>query len=119
MNDYTSLKKLVGDEFTVEEAYGYKWKKWEPEAKKMLQSDTYEEGFKKVYSVKTDKGVMDLSPSQLGQLLEATYQKGKADINQLTFVVKSNGKDGMDIRYFLNLKRTEPKKESDDLPDFY
>lgn len=100
---YTKLSALVGSTFTVEKAGGYTFKKWDNEAKKMLVSGRYEQGFRKIYSLETDKGYLDVGPGQLSSLLEATYKQGKADINKVTFEVKSNGKTGMDIRYFFNV----------------
>lgn len=106
---YTKLSALVGDTFTVEKAYGFTWKKFDPESKRMLISETYEEGYRKVYSLDTDKGKLDVSGSQLGNLLEGTYKNGEANIIGRTFAVKSNGKTGIDIRYFLNLAKEQPK----------
>lgn len=103
---YTKLSDLVNNEFTVEEAYGYQWKRWNPEIKRFEISEQFNKDFKKTYSIKTDKGVLDLGSGQLSTLLEATYYKGKADIVGKRFEVKSNGKTGMDIRYFFNLKKT-------------
>lgn len=107
MDKFTKLSALVGDTFTVEKAYGFLWKRWDNEAKKMLTSDNYEQGFKKVYSVDTDKGKLDLGGGQLGNLLEATYKEGRSDIIGKTFEVKSNGKSGMDIRYYINLAKEQ------------
>lgn len=105
MADFTKLSALVDDTFTVEEAYGYQFKKWDAEAKRMLTSEKWQEGFRKIYSLKTDKGTLDIGPGQLGSLLQEVYRKGVADINGVTFHVKSNGKTGMDIRYFFNVAR--------------
>lgn len=105
---YTKLSALVGDVFTVEKAYGYQWKKFDPESKRMLISEQYEEGFRKIYSLDTDKGKLDVSASQLGNLLESVYRNGEANITGRTFSVKSNGKTGMDIRYYLNATKDAP-----------
>lgn len=107
---YTKLKDLVDDQFTIEEAYSFKWKMWSPDTKRMLVSDDYMEGYRKVYAVKTDKGVLDLGPGQIGNLLEAVYYKGDANLINKTFKVKSNGKTGMDIRYFFNPVKTTDKQ---------
>lgn len=104
---YTKLSALIGDEFTITQAGGYTFKRWNPDAKRMETSEQYQDGFRKMYTIDTDKGRMDLGAGQLGNLLEIAYSKGVADINGKTFSVKSNGKSGMDIRYFFNLKRTE------------
>lgn len=105
MNEYIKLKDLIGKEFTVTAVSGYKWKKWDPVQNKMLVSDSYEAGYRKLYQVTTDKGVVDMGSGQLGNLLEAVFFQGSADLINKTFDVKSNGKEGMDIRYFFNLKK--------------
>lgn len=102
MADYVKLKDLVGNEFTVEEVYGFNWKMWDNEIKKMLVSDTFEKGYRKIYGVKTDKGTMDVSSNQLGNMYEGCGHKGESKIVGRTFTVKSNGKDGIDIRYYIN-----------------
>jgi hypothetical protein len=43
----------------------------------------------------------------MATLLEAVCNKGEADINNKIFEVKSNGKTGIDIRYFFNPVRQE------------
>ena len=58
MAEYTSLKQLLDQNFTVIKVWGYKWKKWDPENNKMLSSDTYVQGFSKKYDMDTDKGKM-------------------------------------------------------------
>lgn len=103
--DYTKLSNLVGDKFTIEKVWGYKWKKWDNDNKKMLVSERYEQGYRKMYEVDTDKGKMDLGSGQLGTLLETVFKDGVADLNGKTFEVKSNGKTGMDVRYFFNQVR--------------
>jgi predicted SPOUT superfamily RNA methylase MTH1 len=100
--EYTSLKKLVGQDFTVEKVWGYKWKKWDNVAKVMMTSDTYVAEHSKKYDVDTNKGKMDISASQLGSMLEGVQENGVSDLIGKTFHVKSNGKDGMEIRYFIN-----------------
>lgn len=104
---YTKLSDLVGKEFTVTKAWGFTWKKWDNDAKRMLTAEKYEPDFKKIYGLETDKGHLDLGSGQLSSLLEAVYKNGAADINGRTFSVKSNGKTGMDIRYFFNAARQE------------
>jgi len=102
MNDYTKLSSLVNGTFTITKFNGYKWKMWDNVEKKMLISDTWQKDYRKVYQVETDRGLLDLSASQTGVLLETVVRNGIADLNGRTFQVKSNGKSGMDIRYFFN-----------------
>lgn len=116
---YTRLSKLVDEDFTVIKVNGYSWKKWDPVAKTMLTSETYAPEHSKKYDVDTDKGKMDLSPSQIGSMLEGVLKDGKADLTDRTFHVKSNGKTGMEIRYFINPVRNETRatKEVDEPDD--
>lgn len=107
---YTKLSALVDDTFKVEKVFGYKFKMWDNNERKMLMSDTWVKGYQKKYTLETDKGVLDLSAGQMGNLLEAITQDGRADINGRTFLVKSNGKSGMDIRYFLNVAKEQVAK---------
>lgn len=99
---YTKLSDLVNENIMVEKVFPYKFKAWDNEAHKMLVSDTWQQGYRKVYTVDTDKGRLDMSQSQIAQMLEGVTSDGRADINGRKFNVKSNGKTGMEIRYFLN-----------------
>jgi hypothetical protein len=111
---FTKLIALVDQEFTVEKAGGYQYKKWDAQSSKMLVSDQWQEGYRKVYTIDTDKGRLDLGSGQLSSLLEAVYSNGAANITNRTFHVKSNGKSGMDIRYYFNaVKETEGGRNSD------
>ena len=131
---YTSLKKLVGDEFTVEAVKGYQWKRWDNESRRVMVAEKYEQGFSKKYGIETDKGFMDISGGQLGNMFEGVQKNGVSDLRGKTFHVKSNGKEGMEIRYFLNpvwdknkettntpsqpeKQHTEPQNTSQDVPD--
>ena len=109
MADYTKLSALVNKTFTVQKSFGYKWKKWDKEKGAMLVEDRYVPGFRKVYTISTDKGYLDLGAGQLGNLLEAIFKNGVSELLDSTFEVKSNGKTGMDIRYYF--KPTEPTDE--------
>lgn len=117
-NKFIKLSELVDSEFTVKSVEGYKFKKWDSEARKMLVRDDFESGFRKVYGVETDKGKLDLGTGQIGNLLESVSHGGKADLINATFAVKSNGKTGMDIRYFFNPQKINKPKEDEEEPDF-
>lgn len=107
---YTSLGKLVGDKFTVKSVGAYKFKMWDTATKHMVIHDTPHEGFSKKWQVETDKGTLDLGTGQLGNLLESVMKDGVADINGRTFEVRSNGKEKLEVRYFLNpVKDFEPE----------
>lgn len=123
---FARLKDLVGKTFTVHNVPGYKYKYWSAADGRMIVRDTYEEGFSKKYQVETDHGTLDLGSGQLGNLLEAVFYQGNASLIGRTFEVKSNGKEGKDIRYFFNVKQDATpkptlefkptKSESPDLP---
>ena len=106
---FTKLSELVDDSFTVQKAWGYQFKMWDAASKRMLVSEKYEQGYRKIYSLDTDKGKLDLGSGQLSSLLEAVYKNGTADINGKTFKVKSNGKTGMDIRYYFSVDYNAPQ----------
>ena len=114
-NKYTKLSDLVGSDFTITKAWGYSFKRWDADAKRMLMEEKWSpemkgENWRKVYSVETDKGKLDLGSGQLGNLLELAYDKGVSDIRQKTFKVSSNGKEGMDIRYYFKIDYNAEKK---------
>lgn len=114
---YVKLSQLVDDSFTVEKVWGYQFQLWDADNKRMLRSDTYEQGYRKVYNLETDKGKLTLGSGQLGNLLEAVIKDGVADLNGKTFSVKSNGKTDKDIRYFFNVARTEEVKKPEVVTD--
>ncbi len=109
MADFTKLSDLVNNYFTVEKVWGYKFKRWNNETKKMEVSDTWQKDYQKKWDIDTDKGKLDLSQSQLANLLESVCKNGTSNIIGRTFSVKSNGKTGMDIRYFFNVSGEAPK----------
>lgn len=101
MNSYVKLRDLTA--FTVMGDNGYSYKKWNQAEGKMEISDKWQEGFRKMFSIETDQGTLDLSQAQLGQMLASAYRDGAANIIGNKFNVKTNGKTGMEIRYFINL----------------
>lgn len=100
--EYTKLKDLIDSQFTVSGVIGYKFKRWNEAEEKMEIADSPGIGFRKLYQVQTDKGLLDLGTGQIGGLLEAVFAGGRADLVGRTFEVKSNGKTGLDTRYFFN-----------------
>lgn len=115
---YTKLSALVGDTFTIERVSEYQWKRWNQAEGKYEKSDTYQKDFKKTYTLETDKGLLDLSQGQLGTILETVSYKGEASLPGKTVQVKSNGKTGMDIRYFFNAVSSK-KEDVEDNPFDY
>lgn len=103
---YTTLSKLVNDTFIITGCKGWTWKKWDNENKKMLLSMNWAEGYRKMFTFITSKGQLDLSEGQVGQILARAFNNKElsAKLSGAEVAVKSNGKTGMDIRYFLSIK---------------
>jgi len=130
MDKFVKLGDLVDKKFTVIKNNGYKWKRWNKESNKMETSDTYQpfnEGWTKKYSVTTNKGIIDFGEMQLGKILANALKGNTADLGNLIVEVKSNGKTGMDIRYFFNVvgraegevqveEETQPEMGVDEIP---
>lgn len=102
MADFVKLSSLVGQDILIESVLGFQFKMWDNENKKMLISDNWQQGYRKLWQVVTDKGQLDMSQSQMANMLEGVCHAGRSDIIGATFNVKSNGKTGMEIRYYLN-----------------
>lgn len=111
---FEKLSNLVGQEITIESVGMFQWKLWDNQNNKMLVSDSWQKDYQKRYPVTTDKGQIDMSQSQVANMLEGVSHAGKSDINGCTFNVKSNGKTGKEIRYFLNAVRTPENSSQDD-----
>ncbi len=114
--------------FTIKSYKGKQWKKWDTENKKMLSSETYQQGYRKMHSFILDNGdILELSNDQTGQMLVGCLEAGKA-LAGMTFEAKSNGKTGLDTRWFINVARKEypenptgqpvPKKDEISEPPF-
>ena len=104
---FVKLSDLVGDRFTIVKVGKFSYKKWDNDNRKMLVSDTWVNGYNKVYQVETDRGYVDMSSAKVGEMLESVSKFGESSIVGRVFNVKSNGKTGMDIRYFINPERTD------------
>lgn len=109
--DYVKLSDLVGKTFRVDKVWGYQFQMWDAANKKMLRSDTWQEGYRKTYNLETDQGKLTVSAGQLGQMLEVYVKDGKSDLVGQGISVKSNGKQGMDIRYFFNRGEVQPAND--------
>lgn len=108
---FVKMSELVGSQFTVDSVGKFAYKKWDNDEKKMLLSETWQLGYQKVYPVNTDRGTVDMSATKMGEMLESVSRDGQSTIVGRTFNVKSNGKTGMEIRYFLNPERLDTTGE--------
>ena len=100
---YTKLSEV--GEFTYINYVNHAFKKWDTEQKKMLSVQRPEAGYSLKYTVKTDKGLLDLSESQLSTMLGKVFNRidrERSDLRNAKFAVKTNGKTGMELRYFFN-----------------
>ena len=109
---YIKMSDLVNQDFTVVTVRPFKWVAWDNEAKKFKTEDNWFQGASKKYPVETDKGVVDMSATNVGNMLEGVMYAGQSDITNVTFHVKSNGKTGMEIRYYINPVRHEKPAQS-------
>ena len=114
---FVKMSDLVDKTFRVEKVWPYKWKFWDNVAKKMLVSDTYVDQHRKVYGVVTNLGTVDMSATSLGSMLEGVSKDGQSNIIGASFHVKSNGKAGMEIRYYINSAKPEPKPIDEEYPE--
>jgi len=115
---YVRLSNLVGATIRIQKVWGYKWKMWDNESRRMLISDDWQKGYRKVWQLDTDKGSLDVSHSQLASMLESVCVKGQSDVNNIKFEIKSNGKTGEQIRYFFNVVRERaPEPQQDYAPE--
>lgn len=110
---FTKLSALVDSEFTIEKVQGFKYKMWDQQEGRMKAEDNWFQGSRKMYQVETDAGLLDLSESQLGQIFAKVQHAGTSTVVGVTVAVKSNGKTGIDIRYYLNPQKTRPAEDMD------
>lgn len=90
-------------QFTIIQFKGKKFKKWDMESKKMLESATWQEGYRLMYKFEVNDGILELSKSQVGDMCASILNhEGSANLIGNTFNVRTNGKTGMEIRYFFN-----------------
>ncbi len=122
---YVKLKDLIGDTFVLKKVWGYKWKMWNDAEGRFVEVDKPQKGFSQKWQVETDKGELELSSFQFNDMLSRSWDNKEQKSTPVgrTFSVKSNGKDGMDIRYYINLvygdrpTTPEPAPQTDRSPD--
>lgn len=118
--DYKKVSDLVGSQFTVRSLSGVEYIKFEDG--KPVKSETPQKGFKKVMKlvISMDKDyIVGFSAGQVSQMFEGAMEGLKADLTDKTFAVKSNGKTGMDIRYFFNLVKEDEQVTMEDLEGLF
>lgn len=106
MSQYENFKLKNIQGFTVNKVFGYKWKMWIDAEKRFVIEDRWFEGGKKRYNlgvtVNGVQGYLEVSQHQFASMLEAYSREGQSNIIGESFTVKTNGKEGMEIRYYIN-----------------
>ena len=89
-------------QFTIKSYKGKSWTFWNATEKKMLKSETYVKDYKAQYQFELVTGdIISLSKDQVGQMLVCALEAGKP-LSGLSFEAKTNGKTGLDTRWFIN-----------------
>lgn len=109
-------KLADGYQFTVDGILNFYWEAWDNANKKFEVSPqpvpsthSGDLRFAKKWLIKTKTGTLKLSQMQMGDCLEKCLQKtGSATLLNKSFRVKTNGKTGMEVRYWFN-----PMRESE------
>lgn len=101
-NKFVKLKDLVGSTIKVDAIKSPKWRMWDAAASKFQWSNEKQKGMQKCYFLDTDKGMVTVSASQVGAMLEEALVGHTSVITGQRFSIASNGKEGKDIRYFFN-----------------
>lgn len=109
-------KLAEGYQFTVDGILHFFWEAWDNANKRFEVSpqpvpatNSGDLRFAKKWLIKTKTGTLKLSQAQIADCLEKCLQKtGTANLIGKSFRVKTNGKTGMEIRYWFNPMR-EPE----------
>lgn len=104
-------------EFTILKPVKSYWFKWDAANKKALKSEKWEAGYTQKFDIDTDMGIISFSRDQLQQMFFAARKGLTSDINHKRFGVKTNGKQGIEVRYFLNLIPQEEEIQVDNQVD--
>lgn len=112
--NYIKMAELVDKDFTVDRLGLHKFIAWDNANNKYVTEDTWFKGAQKKYPVETDLGTVDMGANHIGAMFEGVQSNGESNIIGATFHVKSNGKTGMDIRYFINPVRVAKEPSFDD-----
>lgn len=104
---YAKLKDLTS--FTIQSYEGYEWFQWDPITSTPRKSNEYFDGAQKKHNLLTDAGLLSLSEAQMGQVLLSSFETEGSLSSPVgkSFVVKNNGEEGKDIRYFISLDRNK------------
>lgn len=113
---YIKLKELDGHVFTISMVLSYAYKCWDNDTNQMLSSDIPKKGYKKRWTIDTDRGIVEVSQAQMGKILEALYDKGKDTLSGKSLSVRSNGREGFQQDYWFNIPRDAPEPHIEHTP---
>lgn len=105
--EWLKLSSLSGEEIIIKKVVKKFYRMWDVGSNKYITQDSPGKGFSKMYVVEIDKGMLSISGSQYGAMLEGCADvriKGVADVNNAKFRVATNNKQGMEIRYYFNFQ---------------
>lgn len=103
--------------FTIEKIVKVYFERWNEQEGKYEKSDVYQQGFSQKYLIETFDSLLPLSKDQLQQCLIACLNlDGTANIIGKSFSVKTNGKTGKEIRYWIN-KMSIPQDIPTQMPE--
>lgn len=99
---YVNTKDLVGEVFSIDSVAQKNWRFWNPAQEKFEYSQVPKKGHAPFWRVETNKGTWSASAAQYSQVLLAAESEGMSDVLDKKFHCQSNGKDGIDVRYFFD-----------------
>jgi hypothetical protein len=102
-NSYVNTKDLVGKDFHIVAVAPRQYRTWDAVEGKFKYSDTPKKGYQAFWKITLDNGTWSASGGQYSQILLAAESEGMSDVMDKDFNCQSNGKTGMDVRYFMNL----------------
>lgn len=101
------LRAKDGLAFSLKAFVQKSYQKYDEANEKFVKSPTWSEGMSPVYLFGLKDGQqIELSRATLSQCLVSAFDYGKG-LLECNFVVKTNGKAGKEVRYFINQTKAE------------
>jgi hypothetical protein len=119
---FKKLSDLTDKQFRLNSVIGYHYQCWNEVEKKFVKSDSPQKGFSRKWQIeitdKDGKNTVDVSDDFLSKVLLDAFSKKCGIENQIIYL-KTNGKTGMEIRYFPNIllvkEQPEPEITNEDI----
>jgi len=101
------FKKLLdGMNFTLKSYNKKIFSRFNKETNKFETSPTWIKGYQPKYIFEAEDCMLSLSKDQLGQILVGCFEE-KNDWKDTKFYVKTNGKTGLEVRYYINVSKQD------------